>query len=157
MTSPTSSKDAEYAQLRLTIVSEAFQAIVAHAKEGGTFRHLIYDRLGFGPDQYMALEQSGGRVIADNFLLGSAGVESLASPLQTLQELAEKAPMENHATMVRSDGTPLPVPSLLRAQLFDALHTAEDFQHAREMLLAANERLGRLCENLEAELVKQRK
>lgn len=152
MTSPTFLEDAEYSRLRLTIVSETFQAIVAHANEGGTFRYLIYDRLGFGPEHYTALEKSGGRVISDNFLLGTMGVEALAPPLQKLQELAENAPLENHPTMRRSDGTALPVPSLLRAQLFDALHTAEDFQHARDMLLAANERLGRRCEELEAEL-----
>ncbi len=33
--------------------------IVAHAKEGGTYRYLIYDRLGFAPDAYMPLMDDG--------------------------------------------------------------------------------------------------
>jgi hypothetical protein len=29
-------------------------------KEGGTYRYLIYDRLGFGPEAYTALYVNGG-------------------------------------------------------------------------------------------------
>ena len=33
--------------------------IVEHADEGGSYRYLIYDRLGFGPDAYAPLCSSG--------------------------------------------------------------------------------------------------
>lgn len=39
--------------------------IVDHAVEGGSFRCLIYDRLGFGPDAYVPLYSAGGMTISN--------------------------------------------------------------------------------------------
>ena len=43
-----------------------FKCIVENAKEGGTFRHLIYDKLGFGTDEYEELYMAGGMAITNN-------------------------------------------------------------------------------------------
>ena len=44
-------------KLCATIV--VFDAIKSHINEGGTYRYLIYDRLGFKPDAYINLLSSG--------------------------------------------------------------------------------------------------
>lgn len=59
----------EYQQ-RLAAAAFVIRAICAHANEGCTFRHLIYDRLGFDPDAYSALHMAGGMTISNEFVLG---------------------------------------------------------------------------------------
>lgn len=54
---------------RLAITAQVFEAIVAHGNEPGSFRHLIYDRLGFKGDAYQPLYEAGGMVITNNFEL----------------------------------------------------------------------------------------
>lgn len=61
-------------ETRLAVAAWVFQAIVDHATEGGTFRYLIYHRLGFGPDAYVPLYQAGGMTISNEFdLSGTKG------------------------------------------------------------------------------------
>lgn len=55
---------------KLKIVAWVFENIVAHAKEGGSFRYLIYTRLGFGADAYVPLYTAGGMDISNEFDLG---------------------------------------------------------------------------------------
>lgn len=56
-------------ETRLAVTAMVFQAVVEHAKEGGSFRYLIYDRLGFGPDAYVPLYAAGGMAISNEFTL----------------------------------------------------------------------------------------
>jgi len=66
--------DAEYAEMaewceydmKLAVTKWAMKHIVEHAKEGGSYRYLIYDRLGFEPDAYAAL-CSDGMTISNEF------------------------------------------------------------------------------------------
>lgn len=66
--------DAEYAKmadecdpvLKLAVTKWAMKHIVDHAREGGTYRYLIYDRLGFGPEAYAPL-CSDGITISNEF------------------------------------------------------------------------------------------
>jgi len=44
---------------RLAITAWVMKHIVEHATEGGSYRYLIYDRLGFGPDAYVPLCEDG--------------------------------------------------------------------------------------------------
>jgi len=44
-----------------------FKHIYEHALTGGSFRYLIYDRLGFGPDAYLPLYEAGGMTISNEF------------------------------------------------------------------------------------------
>lgn len=69
---------------RLRCVAEVFEKIVDHAKGGGTFRKLIYDRLGFDVDAYATLCCSGGMTISNEFVIAdpSPDDEALASRLQ---------------------------------------------------------------------------
>ena len=46
-------------ELRLEITKWVMHHIVQHAREGGTYRYLIYDRLGFGPEAYGELLDDG--------------------------------------------------------------------------------------------------
>ena len=48
---------------KLAVTAWVFKNIVDHAKEGGSYRYLIYDRLGFEDDAYVTLFESGGMEI----------------------------------------------------------------------------------------------
>jgi hypothetical protein len=44
---------------KLAVTAWVFKHIVDHAKEGGSYRTLIYQRLGFGPEAYVPLCDDG--------------------------------------------------------------------------------------------------
>ena len=52
---------------KLAVTAWVFKHIVDHAKEGGSYRYLIYDRLEFGFDAYVPLYYAGGMVISNEF------------------------------------------------------------------------------------------
>ena len=51
---------------KLAVARWVMKHIVEHAQDGGSFRYLIYDRLGFGPEAYAAL-CSDGMTISNEF------------------------------------------------------------------------------------------
>lgn len=51
---------------KLAVTQWVFKHLVEHAKEGGSYRYLIYDRLGFGMDAYAPL-CSDGITISNEF------------------------------------------------------------------------------------------
>jgi hypothetical protein len=53
---------------KLAVTAWAMKHIVDHARDGGTYRYLIYDRLGFEPDAYAPL-CSDGLTISNEFEL----------------------------------------------------------------------------------------
>lgn len=59
-------RECDYAT-KLAVTGWVFKNILAHAKEGGSYRGLIYERLGFGPDAYAYLHESGGLEISNEF------------------------------------------------------------------------------------------
>lgn len=52
-------------ETKLAIATFVFSAIDKHMKEGGSFRYLIYDRLGFNADAYAPLFRAGGMDISN--------------------------------------------------------------------------------------------
>ncbi len=70
--------DAEYDKMvewcdhdmKLAVTKWVMKHIVEHAREGGSYRHLIYDRLGFGPEAYAPL-CSDGLTISNEFDLNT--------------------------------------------------------------------------------------
>jgi hypothetical protein len=46
-------------------VAWVFEKICEHMREGGTFRYLIYDRMGFEEKDYLPLYRSGGMGISN--------------------------------------------------------------------------------------------
>lgn len=70
-TYPKLVEDCPY-ETRLAVAAWVFEAIVAHAKHGGTFRYLIYERLGFDLDAYYPLYCAGGMTISNEFDLSEA-------------------------------------------------------------------------------------
>jgi len=46
-------------ETKLAVTAWVMKRIVDHARDGGTYRYLIYDRLGFGMDAYGALLEHG--------------------------------------------------------------------------------------------------
>lgn len=55
---------------KLAVTQWVFKHLVEHAKEGGSFRYLIYDRLRFGADAYVPL-CSDGITISNEFNLNN--------------------------------------------------------------------------------------
>ena len=54
---------------RLAATAVIFETLCEHARRDGTFRYLIYERLGFGPDAYSLLLGAGGMDISNEFKL----------------------------------------------------------------------------------------
>ena len=54
---------------RLAATAYVFMNICAHARSSGTYRYLIYDRLGFEVDAYALLYGAGGMHISNEFKL----------------------------------------------------------------------------------------
>jgi len=52
---------------RLALTAWVLKQLCAHAREGGSFRHLIYDRLDFGLDAYATLYLAGGMTLSNLF------------------------------------------------------------------------------------------
>jgi hypothetical protein len=59
--------------VRLACADVIFRAIDQHAHDGGTFRQLIYERLGFHPERaYAVLQCAGALELSDNYDLSEA-------------------------------------------------------------------------------------
>lgn len=56
-------------ETRLIATQFIFRELCEHAKRSGTFRYLIYERLGFYLDAYSPLYLAGGLNISNNFRL----------------------------------------------------------------------------------------
>lgn len=54
---------------RLAITAWVCKHILDHAKDGGSYRYLIYDRLGFNADAYGVLQMAGALEISNEFNL----------------------------------------------------------------------------------------
>ena len=54
-------------ETKLAVTAWVFKNIVEHAREGGSYRYLIYDRLGFDADAYVTLFEAGGMEISNEF------------------------------------------------------------------------------------------
>lgn len=46
-------------ETKISVTRWVFKHVVDHAKEGGSYRYLIYDRLGFGMEAYVPLCEDG--------------------------------------------------------------------------------------------------
>ena len=53
-------------QVKIAVARWVMKHIVDHARDGGSFRYFIYDRLGFGPEAYSLL-CSDGMTISNEF------------------------------------------------------------------------------------------
>ena len=59
-------KNSDY-DTRLAITAWVMEKILAHATSGGSYRYLIYDRLGFDMDAYGVLQGAGALEISNQF------------------------------------------------------------------------------------------
>ena len=59
-------------EMKIAITRWVMRNIVEHAHEGGSYRYLIYDRLGFGPEAYAPL-CGDGLTISNEFDLNLKG------------------------------------------------------------------------------------
>lgn len=84
-------------ETKLAVTAWVFRNIVDHAQEGGSFRFLIYGRLGFDTDAYVPLYEAGGMEISNEFdmsqksaildIVQSKKIEELKEPLNLCEEL----------------------------------------------------------------------
>jgi hypothetical protein len=59
-------KNCDY-NTKLAVTAWVFRHIVNNAYDGGSFRYLIYDRLGFNENAYVPLYMAGGMDITNEF------------------------------------------------------------------------------------------
>lgn len=86
----------------LAVTAFVIEQIVAHAHDGGSFRTLIYERLGCGPDAYVPLYLAGGMVISNEFVLPAAPTADEEARLSGALDrvLADLAAGELRSTLV---------------------------------------------------------
>lgn len=77
---------------RLAVTCWAMTHIYAHAKEGGSYRTLIYDRLGFGPDAYAPCMFADGLNIS-NELCALGASEHDQKLAQAIDDAADALPV----------------------------------------------------------------
>lgn len=134
---------------RIAATALAFAAVLANAREGGTFRYLIYDRLGFSPAAYVPLYYAGGMHISENFVLTDELSSDTPAVLSQLESLAKAAPMAPHPTLTRSDGSAVLWPTPERSLLFSAVHFTQVLLESNRALVEANKRLSLQYQQLE--------
>lgn len=62
-------------ETRLAVACATVKHICDHAREGGTYRYLIYERMGFGPDAYAPMQFAGALDVSNEFVLAQSGLE----------------------------------------------------------------------------------
>lgn len=75
---------------RLVATEYVFSKLVEHAADDGTFRHLIYSRLGFREDAYAPLYTAGGMTISNEFILTPFSIND--REMRTAMYLLENSP-----------------------------------------------------------------
>lgn len=73
---------------KLAVTAWVMKNIVDHATVGGTFRYLIYDRLGFGPEAYVPLYMAGGMTISNEFDLDDNIVKTETDCIYIFRDMA---------------------------------------------------------------------
>jgi hypothetical protein len=138
---------------RIAVAVQVISSLLDNAREGGTFRYLIYDRLGFSPDAYVPLYSAGGMLVADNFILTDHLEQAPPPIVNALEAIAKAEPMEPHPTLTRADGSAVPWPTQKRSDLFAALHFMHDILASNRALVETNRRLAAQCDKLEQDSV----
>lgn len=79
--------DALTQEQRLAVTAWVMRHLCAHATEGGTYRYLIYGRLGFGPEAYLPLQLAGGLDISNEFDLSQKETYYVCDIKKPLEEV----------------------------------------------------------------------
>lgn len=83
--------------VRLAVACQVMKAIFDNGKEGGSFRHLIYNRLGFSEACYTPLHLSGGTVISNH--LDLSRYDERAEVMEMLRKLGVGLTEEDITTL----------------------------------------------------------
>lgn len=136
--------------VRIAVAADVINALLKNAREGRTFRYMLYDLLDFSPAAYTPLYLAGGAAIVDTYAVPDLGLEGdEPQQLVALRTLADAAAMIPHPTLTTVAGDPVPMPSPERSALFAALHYAEDLVGANRQLHESVRRLTERCEQFE--------
>lgn len=87
-------------QSRLKVTEEIFRAVVDHASDGGSYRGLIYGRLGFQTDAYSPLYLAGGMTISNEFVMMDADAGVHEDLLQRLDTYLKNLPVGPDRSML---------------------------------------------------------
>lgn len=58
-------------------VAWVFQKLIENSREGGSFRYLIYDRMGMSPSAYQMLYKAGGMEIVNKLNSEKENIEDI--------------------------------------------------------------------------------
>lgn len=93
--------DAHAEQVRLDATCKAFEAIATNLREPGTFRYLIYDRLGFEPKDYEPLYKAGGMEITNAAVEQEERTEKATQQLRTENAGLRQAAIDHSYSLER--------------------------------------------------------
>lgn len=79
-------------ETRLAVACWVMKALYQHAHDGGTYRYLIYHRLGFGPDSYAPCMFAHGLDISNEFVIARPSDED-KHIADTIKAAYEKLPV----------------------------------------------------------------
>lgn len=127
---------------RVAVTAWVFAHLVGHALKGGSFRHLIYNRLQFGPDAYEPLYNHGGMVISNSFRVKEeeladhhedGEIEASASPVNvtTGERMTPEQASSMHSRLA-SGTLAIEIPPEVEREMTELGITAEDL---KEMLM----------------------
>lgn len=133
---------------RLGWTALVFEALVDHAREGGSYRYLIYDRLGFDAGAYAVLYTAGGMTISNDFVITEADPadQQLAARLREYADRKEPPTSGGMADPISDD----------RKLLFDVMDRLTDLSAACEREQERRARLQAELDALRAEQQAQR-
>jgi hypothetical protein len=87
-------------ETRLAVACATVKAICDHARESGTYRYLIYERMGFGFDAYAPMMFAGALDISNEFVLVQTGLEQADKHHgQAIKAAYEKLSLESKERM----------------------------------------------------------
>lgn len=112
-------------ETRIAAASVIIPAVLDHARQGGSYRFLIYDRLGFSEASYVPLQLAG--VLDASNELSAVQVplpDDVAAALKLLQNYA-KTFAKQDSGMKDAHGHPILFPSQAANDCFNAIDTIE--------------------------------
>lgn len=98
-------------------------AVLDHAREGGSFRHLVYERLGLSVAAYAPLCMGAGMDVSNELVCGGGRMpDDVTDALKVIEDHAQAQPMEP-SVHKRTDGTVIDFASADRIKWFNVLYT----------------------------------
>lgn len=126
---------------KIAAAASIIPKLLDHAREGGSFRYLIYDRLGLSAAAYVPLCLAGV-LDASNDLVSTAigSDEAVTEALKMIETHAQSQPMQG-CGVFRDDGSEIQMPGPERTAWFRVLYALQEMHEKAMLQNEVNQRL----------------